>query len=118
MSIYRKYRIFSLKGVVCAYLRVTIIDFGLSNVIDPDESARKAGLERCSRLCLRTEMRKVKFLLDWKCSRETEFRLAKLRSAREERDRAAANAIMNSEVVVPKEPMSEEEKEVSSRKSS
>ena len=36
-------------------------------------------------------MRKVKFLLDWKDSRETEFQLMKLRIAREERN---ANAVV------------------------
>ena len=90
--------------------------------MNPDEWALKAGLNSCSRLTLRNEMRKVKFMLDWKDSRETEFRLAKLRRAREERDRAASAAVMMNQsrpyvrIEVPKEPMSEEEKAVSSQR--
>lgn len=101
--------------------RVTIIEFGLSSVLNPNEEARQAGLESCSHLSIRNEMRKVKFLLDWKGAREKEFRLANIRSAREAKDHAVADPLMKSKtdlfeiVEEPKEPMSEEEKEVSAR---
>ena len=99
-----------------------IIDFGLSSVLNPDKWACKVGLDGCSQLSLCTEMCKVKFLLDWKDSRETEFRLVKLHIAREERNSAITNAVLKSTtdlfkvVDVPKEPLSEEEMEVSSQR--
>jgi hypothetical protein len=64
-------------------------------------------------------MRKVKFLLDWKDSRETEFRLAKLRNATEEKgrfiaptERFVSKPVENLEAL--KKEMAEELKVVSS----
>ena len=65
-------------------------------------------------------MRKVKFMLDWKDSRATEFRLGNLRVARETRDCTVADSALAKDktdpfdmVQVPKEPLSEEEQQVS-----
>jgi len=98
--------------------RVTIIDFGFTRVLNPDEQARKANVEPCAYIAINHEMRKVKFMLNWKDSQAAEYKLARLRDAREAKDlavRLADGAAQPFSLAdLPEEPMSEEEKAVSS----